>query len=150
MWRGLSWVAVVDDGVVGHVAMTRAWLDTRPSLVEVLVLSPLSVAPTHQRQGIGGALVRHAVTEADRTGWPMLFLEGAPDYYSRFGFISGENLGHASPSRRIPGPAFQVRPLSSGEDWMVGTLVYPELFWSRDAVGLRDPDLAATEKSLGC
>src|ERR1044071_6935808 len=61
---GLSYVAEVDGAVAGHVMLTRSWVDAPARLVDVLVLSPLSVAPAHQRQGIGGRLVRHAIAEA--------------------------------------------------------------------------------------
>ena len=48
-------VAELDGSVVGHVQLNRSWLDARERLVDVLVLSPLSVGPGHQGRGIGGA-----------------------------------------------------------------------------------------------
>jgi putative acetyltransferase len=59
-----GYVAVFDERVVGHVRLTRGWIDAEARLVEVLVLSPLSVAPEWQNRGIGRALVAHAVAEA--------------------------------------------------------------------------------------
>jgi hypothetical protein len=50
-WRDLSYVAELDGRVVGHVSFTRGWLDAPSRLVEVLVLSPLSVHPDHQGAG---------------------------------------------------------------------------------------------------
>jgi putative acetyltransferase len=41
-------VAELDGSVVGHVQLNRSWLDARERLVDVLVLSPLSVGPGHQ------------------------------------------------------------------------------------------------------
>ena len=38
---------------------------------------------------------------------------------------------------RIPEPAFQVMPLGTYEKWMTGTLVYCDVFWRLDCVGLR-------------
>ncbi|MCW2843627.1 MAG: hypothetical protein JWN22_1543, partial [Nocardioides sp.] len=38
-----SLVAEVDGEVVGHVQLSRSWVDARERLVEVLVLSPLGV-----------------------------------------------------------------------------------------------------------
>ncbi|HET7305799.1 MAG TPA: hypothetical protein VFJ12_14755 [Segeticoccus sp.] len=35
-------------------------------------------------------------------------------------------------------PAFQVRRLPAHEPWMTGTLVYPDVFWELDCVGLRE------------
>jgi putative acetyltransferase len=132
-----AYVAEVDGQVVGHVALSRSWLDAPARLVEVLVLSPLSVLPSLQGRGIGGALVRHALAEAERLAAPALFLEGAPGYYGRFGFAPARPLGFTPPSVRIPDAAFQVVLLPAYEPWMIGALVYAEAFWAFDCVGLR-------------
>jgi putative acetyltransferase len=136
---GLSFVAERDDEVVGHILFTRSLLDAPSRLVDVLVLSPVSVAAAHQRQGIGSALIRHGLDAVrQRQDEPLVFLEGAPGYYSRFGFEAGEPLGFRRPSLRIPEPAFQVVRMPSWEPWMTGTLVYSRVFWDLDCVGLRD------------
>ena len=135
---GASLVAVdADDRVVGHVQLSRSWLDAPTRLVEVLVLSPLAVAPHRQGEGIGGALVRAAIEAADDLAAPLLFLEGSPRYYPRFGFVPGGPLGFLRPSVRIPDAAFEVVTLPGWEPWMTGQLVYSEIFWRFDAVGLR-------------
>jgi putative acetyltransferase len=67
-----------------------------------------------------------------------VFLEGSPRYYPRFGFRPAGDLGFRRPSLRIPQPAFQVVLRPSYEPWMTGTLVYPEVFWALDCVGLRE------------
>jgi putative acetyltransferase len=137
-WLDLSFVAADHrDEVVGHVCFTRGWLDAEQRLVEVLVLSPLSVRPDRQRQGVGTALVEHALSVLERRAEPLVFLEGSPDYYPRMGFVPGATLGLTPPSTRIPGPAFQVVTLPSYRPWMTGALVYPDVFWALDAVGLR-------------
>lgn len=137
---GLSFVAELDGAIVGHVLFTRSLLDAPPRLVDVLVLSPVSVAPAHQGRGIGSALIRHGLEEVRRTrNEPLVFLEGAPSFYRRFGFEPAEPLGFRRPSLRIPEPAFQVVRLPSWEAWMTGTLVYSRVFWDLDCVGLRDP-----------
>lgn len=106
----------------------------------MLVLSPVSVASAHQGRGIGSALIRHGLTEVRDRSEPLVFLEGAPGYYARFGFEAGEPLGFRRPSLRIPEPAFQVIRQPSWEPWMTGTLVYSRVFWDLDCVGLRDSD----------
>jgi putative acetyltransferase len=134
---GLSFVAEVGGRVVGHVLLTRGLLDARERLVDVLVLSPLAVLPVMQGQGVGGALVRHGLAAAEARGEPAVFLEGAPAYYGRFGFRPGGSLGFRRPSLRIPEVAFQVATTSAYRPWMTGTLVYPDVFWRLDCVGLR-------------
>jgi putative acetyltransferase len=136
---GLALVAEVDGQVAGHVMFTRSLLDAPRRLVEVQVLSPLGVRPGRQRQGIGSALVRHGLKILADRGVPLVFLEGSPGYYPRFGFVPGGTLGFRKPSLRIPDAAFQVATLPAYESWMTGTLVYAEPFWRHDAVGLRDP-----------
>jgi putative acetyltransferase len=135
---GLSFVAVVDGGVVGHILFSRSLLDAPRRLVDVLVLSPLSVAPEFQRRGIGSALIRFGLDQISRRREPLVFLEGSPAFYRRFGFQPGGGLGFRRPSLRIPEPAFQVVKHPSYEPWMTGTLVYSRVFWDLDCVGLRD------------
>jgi putative acetyltransferase len=134
---GPSLVAVDDGRVVGHVRLSPSWVDAPQRLVRTLVLSPLSVAPPSQGRGVGGALVRAALDAAAEAGAPQVFLEGSPVYYSRFGFVPGRPLGFTPPSVRIPDPAFQVVTLPADEPWMRGALVYNDVFWRHDCVGLR-------------
>ena len=135
---GLSLVAEASDGsVVGHALFTRSLLDAPRQLVDVQVLSPLGVLPEWQRQGVGSALVRHGLAELAARGVALVFLEGSPDYYPRFGFVPGSAHGFRRPSLRIPDVAFQVCLLPGFEPWMSGTLVYRREFWDHDMVGLR-------------
>ena len=68
---------------------------------------------------------------------PAVFLEGSPRYYARFGFVPGSERGFTAPSVRIPVPAFQVLLLPSYSPQVRGALVYPDVFWEHDAVGVR-------------
>ncbi|MFF9909149.1 GNAT family N-acetyltransferase [Streptomyces sp. NPDC013457] len=138
-WAPMSFVAVVDDQVVGHVLLSATRLDAPRRIVDVLSLSPLGVVPEFQGQGIGTRLVAHALEAADSQGVPLVFLEGSPSYYGARGFEAAGALGFRSPSLRIPEAAFQVARLSSHEPWMTGTFVYSEAFWAFDCVGLREP-----------
>jgi putative acetyltransferase len=140
--NGLSLVAVTgSDGggdVVGHVMFTRSLLDAPQRLVEVQVLSPLAVLPAWEGQQVGSALVRAGVQVMRERLVPVLFVEGDPAYYSRFGFEAGADQGFRKPSLRIPDAAFQAIRLPAHQPWMTGTLVYSETFWRHDAVGLRE------------
>lgn len=138
--NGLSLVAERDKQVVGHVMFTGSLLDAPRQLVDVQVLSPLAVMPELHKRGIGSALVRHGLGVLAGRAVPLVFLEGDPGYYSRFGFAPGGGLGFRKPSLRIPDGAFQVIRFTACEPWMTGTLVYAEPFWRHDAVGLRDPN----------
>ena len=136
-----SLVAEVDgpDGrsIVGHTMLSRSWVDAERALVEVVVLSPMSVAPDHQGRGTGTELLAAAVVEAERLGAPVVFLEGDPAFYGARGWSPAGPLGFTKPSVRIPDAAFQAVVLAGREDWMTGALVYCDPFWALDCVGLR-------------
>ena len=134
----LSLVATADDVIVGHALFTRCLLDAPTRLVEVQMLSPLAIAPEHQGEGIGSALVRRGLEIVAARNVPLVFLEGDPGYYSRLGFDAAGAHGFRRPSLRIPEAGFQVARLAAYESWMTGTLVYAEPFWECDLVGLRD------------
>lgn len=143
-----AFVAELDGRVVGHVRLTRSWIDAESRVIDVLVLSPLSVLPRYQRRGIGAALTARAVEGAETVGSPAVFLEGSPAYYGRLGWRPASELGVTPPSVRIPPPAFQAVRLSRWEDSMRGALVYAETFWAHDCVGLRGERLAAANGRL--
>lgn len=137
-WLDLGFVAERDGEVVGYIAFTRSLLDAPRQLVPVLVLSPVGVAPGHQGAGVGSGLVRYGLAQVAAGLEPLVFLEGDPAYYARFGFVPGGPAGFRRPSLRIPEPGFQVLKQRAFEPWMTGTLVYSRVFWDLDCVGLRD------------
>jgi GNAT superfamily N-acetyltransferase len=68
-----SLVADRAGNVVGHVQLSRCWIDARERLVEVVTLSPLAVEPSRQRQGVGTALVAAALQTAREGRGPALW-----------------------------------------------------------------------------
>jgi putative acetyltransferase len=144
-----SLVAAADGEAVGHVGLSHAWVDARRALVDVLVLSPLSVLPDRQGRGVGTALLAAAIERGRALGAPALFLEGSPTYYAARGFSRGSAYGFAPPTERVPDPAFQVVVYETHEDWMTGRLVYRDVWWEHDSTGLRDPELAEVEARFG-
>jgi len=137
--RQCSLVAVADERIIGHTHLSVSWVDAPTRLVEVLTLSPLAVDPSSQGRGVGSALVRRAQEEAGQLGAPVLFLEGDPRYYGRFGWQGATRLGFVRPSVRIPDAGFQAFLLETYDPaTMSGPLVYNDTFWSHDMVGLRD------------
>src|SRR5580765_4624514 len=89
----LSLVAVVDDRIAGHVMISYARLVDDTAEHRIASLAPLAVAPDRQTQGIGSALVRASLAIADERAEPLVVLQGAPAYYSRFGFEPASAYG---------------------------------------------------------
>jgi putative acetyltransferase len=120
---GLSIVATLDDNIVGHVVCSRASVEGRP----VLGLGPLGVLPTHQRRGIGHALMHAVLAAADALDEPAVVLLGDPGYYRRFGFVLAATVGLLPPE---PGWAedFQVRLLSAWDGSLRGNFRFARGF----------------------
>jgi putative acetyltransferase len=121
----LSLVALVDDDVVGHVLLS--YVEIEPGSKRVLQLGPLAVRRSHQRLGIGSALVLEALRSADARDEPLVMLEGDSNYYGRFGFRGSEQLG-ISPPPGVSARHFLVRTLSAYDPSVRGRVVYSEPF----------------------
>lgn len=101
----VSLVVDADEGIVGHLALSPVQLSDGSA--HWYGLGPISVAPEHQRRGIGSALVHAAIQALQQRQAAGCVVLGDPAYYGRFGF-------EADPRLRLPGiPAtfFQSRLL---------------------------------------
>jgi putative acetyltransferase len=137
-WLDVAFVAEDKDHVVAAACYTRAWLDAPTKLFEVLVLFPVAVHLDRQRAGVGTLLVEESLQRLGQRDEPLVFLEGDPGFFSRVGFIAGAELQFEPPSTRVPEPAFQVATLPGYEQaTMTGRVVYPDVWWQQDAVGVR-------------
>jgi predicted N-acetyltransferase YhbS len=95
--EGLAFVARTANGrLVGTV---RLWDVTLGEHGPAALLGPLAVEPSLTGAGIGQALMRHAIAEAERLGHRAILLVGDAPYYERFGF-SAEKTGALA----MPGP----------------------------------------------
>jgi predicted N-acetyltransferase YhbS len=79
----LSRVARDGEGILGGAI--RYW-PVRVSGHHVLLLGPVAVHPTAQGEGLGGALIRDSLDQAQHEGWARVLLVGDAPYYRRFGF----------------------------------------------------------------
>ncbi|TAN08472.1 MAG: N-acetyltransferase [Rhodanobacteraceae bacterium] len=78
-------VAERDARIVAHILFSPVTVEHGDD-GRVLGLAPLAVAPGHQRQGIGSALVRAALSTLATGPYRAVVVLGDPDYYQRFGF----------------------------------------------------------------
>ncbi len=125
----LSLVAEVGGQTVGHIMLSHLVLDDGANAHRVVTLSPVSVRPDHQNQGVGAALIEVVIARAEYQGEALIVLEGSPAYYPRFGFRSAAPLGVVIdlPSWAPP-EAAMVYPLSRYRPEIRGTVVYPAAF----------------------
>ena len=123
----LALVAEDESEILGHVMLS--WVGLVGGVQSrVLNLSPMSVAPHRQRQGIGSRLVTAALDLAEARGEPVVIVEGIPAYYPRFGFERASPLGFEPPHAGIPADAFMVKRLSHYDAAVRGRIVYPPAF----------------------
>ena len=82
----ISWVALVEEEIVGHVAVSPVEVEKSES--GWFGLGPLSVVPEFQRRGIGGRLMTATLAELRARGARGCILVGDPAFYTRFGFVA--------------------------------------------------------------
>ena len=70
--------------VLGSIILTRMRYeqDTR----KVFILSPVAVATTHQRKGVGQTLINHALNALKAAGVDAVLTYGDINFYSKVGF----------------------------------------------------------------
>ncbi len=122
---GLSFTALTDAGVVGHVTASKATIAANA----VVAVGPIGVLPDHQGRGIGSALMNALLAAGDAAEVSLIVLLGAPQYYSRFGFRPAAELGVISPDPEW-GDALQARPLSAYRESVAGPFQYAAAFSS--------------------
>jgi putative acetyltransferase len=122
----ISLVAELNGGIAGHIMFSRMWIRTSRGLVSAVALAPVAVLPEHQRQGIGGLLIRHGLELLRAQGEKIVIVLGHPGYYPRFGFSSDKAGLLESP---FPREAFMAMELCAGAlDGVRGVVVYPPAF----------------------
>jgi putative acetyltransferase len=129
----LSLVAEAGQSIAGHVLFTLCGIsggNTRAAL-----LAPLAVAPGHQRQGIGTALIREGLRQLGSEGIDQVFVLGDPAYYGRSGFEAETAVAPPYPLPEQWRQAWQSLSIGSSQPPNQGKLLLPEpwmqpAFWA--------------------
>lgn len=108
----LSLVAELDGVVVGHILFTPVRLENSDEL-NLSGLAPVAIAPPHQNQGIGSALVEAGLAQCQKLGVGAVVVLGHPDYYPRFGFQAAANFGIRC-EYDVPDEAFMLCEMQAG------------------------------------
>ncbi|MDJ1009464.1 MAG: N-acetyltransferase [Paracoccaceae bacterium] len=80
----VSCSAAADDTPMANIVFSRLFFPDDPRCV--FILGPVAVAPAHQRQGIGQALIGWGLTEIAQRGADVAVTYGDPAYYPKVGF----------------------------------------------------------------
>lgn len=97
--QNVSWishVALLNSEIFGHAMYSMVTVTDGDTVREFPALAPLAVAPSHQKKGIGGHLMRAGLQATRDAGYGLMFLIGHPSYYPRFGFQPALPLGFTS------------------------------------------------------
>ena len=119
----LSLSVSTGEEVTGHVLFS-------PAGDGAALLGPLAVHPSHQRRGIGSALVRAGLAELARRGTAHVFLLGSPRYYGRFGFAAEHRVSPPYTQPEIWAGAWQSLSLD-GTQPAEGPLPLPQPWMRR-------------------
>jgi putative acetyltransferase len=123
----VSLVAEIAGAIVGHVMFSPVRLSGHDDL-KFMGLAPLAVAPSHQRRGIGTALVTSGLERCRELGFGAVVVLGDPAYYARFGFSAATRFGIGC-DYDVPEDAFMIVELQ--HDFLrgaPGTVTYDAAF----------------------
>jgi len=110
----VTFVAVAEQAVLGSASLIAYDMDTRMDLSPWL--ASVYVAPEHRRQGIGTALVRRVIREAETLGVQALHLY-TPDqepFYARLGWSMIERSEYRGYSQVVMALPIAGQPRRAG------------------------------------
>ncbi|HEX5705365.1 MAG TPA: N-acetyltransferase [Pyrinomonadaceae bacterium] len=108
----VSLVADSHGEIVGHIMFSPVSLSGHPAL-RIMGLAPMAVAPEHQRQGVGSALVRAGLDQCKLLGFGGVVVLGHSTYYPRFGFAPAARFGIGC-EYDVPEEVFMIVELKAG------------------------------------
>ncbi len=119
----LALVAEKDGVILGYIMFTEIKIGEHTELA----LAPLAVADTHQKQGIGGALILSGHQIAKDMGYHYSVVLGSEEYYPKFGYISASEFGIKAPFE-VPTQNFMAIDLQGDSPKAEGVVEYGEAF----------------------
>lgn len=122
----VSLIAYDGTDLVGHILFSELAVEIDDRNVNAVALAPMAVRADHQRQGIGGQLIRHGLEKLRQRGCAAVIVLGHADYYPRFGFSAALAARLRSP---FPGEQFMALELEPGAlSGQSGRVLYPPAF----------------------
>jgi putative acetyltransferase len=115
-----------EEGVLtGHILYSRLAIVRPDETLSAAALAPVAVAPAHQRQGIGAALIRAGNAACAKLGLAAIIVLGHSHYYPRFGFSAETAESLDAP---FSGPAFMALELAPDRLRGGGRVIYAPAF----------------------
>ncbi|HEM3705129.1 TPA: N-acetyltransferase [Streptococcus suis] len=133
--KDLNLVAEADGQLVGHILYVASEITADGARLPSLTFGLFSISPDQQGRGYGQALLGHSLALAENSGAVLVAITGFPDYYSRFGFVKGKEVGIR----------YQADPET---DYFLVKLFRPEALDSRDWWFTDPPGYAVDELVL--
>lgn len=119
----VSLAAHIGKEPVAHLLFTACSVEGSDS--ECALLGPLAVAPEHQGEGIGTALVEAGLERMRDAGVARVFVLGDPAYYGRFAFAPERGVAPPYPLPAAWSDAWQSCRLGAADAALTGTLSVP-------------------------
>ncbi|AIW84109.1 acetyltransferase, GNAT family [Bacillus mycoides] len=121
-------IVAVDEEIVGHIMLSKITIEQDGTTVDSLALAPVSVAPSHQKKGIGGKLIGAALEKAKELGYGSVVVLGHPEYYPKFGFKKASEWNIKAPFE-VPEEVFMVMELTENSlEGVEGVVQYSSAF----------------------
>ncbi len=140
----LDFVACDAERIVGNVVCSKAKVINGKQEFEVLSMGPLAVLTEYQGKGIGGLLIKTAISKARQLGYKGIVIYGNPDFYHRFGFVNAEKFGIRTSSDENF-DYFMALELSEGSlQGVMGN------FYEDGAFNVNDKELEEFDKAFPC
>lgn len=115
--RELDYVIEKDGKIVAHIMYSRAVIEAdNGQTIPILIFGPVSVLPEMQGKGYGSAIIYYTLNKAAELRYGAVAITGNPDYYHRFGFLSGSSVGiyYSGIPREEEAAFFMVKELRNG------------------------------------
>lgn len=109
----VSLVAEREGEIVGHILFSPVVIHDPGFTGSAVGLAPMAIRPAHQRQGIGGELIRDGLRLCAEAGHAAVVVLGHPEYYPRFGFRPAHEWGLRC-EYPVPPEVFQAQELIPG------------------------------------
>ena len=92
--KDMAYVIEKDDEIIGHINYSIGKINLEQndgaSIAEdAVVLGPIAIKPSYQKQGYGSELIRYTLKIAEEKNIPFIIVIGDENYYGKFGFESG-------------------------------------------------------------